>query len=339
MSVYAGLDISLDAVAICVVNEAGELLWQGKVPGEPEAVRTALLRWKNELVRVGLEAGATSEWIGGSLADEGFPVVCLETRHVKAALSAMTVKTDRNDAQGIAQIVRTGWFKAVHLKSAAGQRLRTLTAARKAAVRTVTGNEQVIRGLLRPLGLKIGTVTRARFEARVRELIGADKMLLVVFEPLLRIHKSLRESLAELHRVVLRAVRIDPICRRLMTMPGIGPVTALTYRATIDDPKRFRRSRSVGAYLGLTPRRYQSGEVDRVGRITKVGDSETRTALFEAANVILLPTTRWSSMKAWAMRIADRQGARRAKVALARRMAVTLHRMWADEQDFRWTAA
>ncbi|WP_291826084.1 IS110 family transposase [Bosea sp. (in: a-proteobacteria)] len=339
MSVYAGLDISLDAVAICAVNEAGELLWQGKVPGEPEAVRTALLRWKNELVRVGLEAGATSEWIGGSLADEGFPVVCLETRHVKAALSAMTVKTDRNDAQGIAQIVRTGWFKAVHLKSAAGQRLRTLTAARKAAVRAVTGNEQVIRGLLRPLGLKIGTVTRARFEARVRELIGADKMLLVVFEPLLRIHKSLRESLAELHRVVLRAVRIDPICRRLMTMPGIGPVTALTYRATIDDPKRFRRSRSVGAYLGLTPRRHQSGEIDRVGRITKVGDSETRTALFEAANVILRPTTRWSSMKAWAMRIADRQGARRAKVALARRMAVTLHRMWADEQDFRWTAA
>ncbi|MGY3333796.1 transposase [Mesorhizobium sp. USDA 4775] len=164
-------------------------------------------------------------------------------------------------------------------------------------------------------------------------------MLLAIFEPLLRLHKSLRQSLADLHRLVLRAVRTDPICRRLMTMPGIGPVTALTYRATIDNPKRFRRSRSVGAYLGLTPRRYQSGEVDRVGRITKVGDGETRTALFEAANVILRPTTRWSSMKAWAMKIADRQGVRRAKVALARRMAVTLHRMWIDEQDFRWTAA
>lgn len=158
-------------------------------------------------------------------------------------------------------------------------------------------------------------------------------------EPLLRMHRCLRENLADLHRLVLRAVRVDPICRRLMTMPGIGPLTALTYRATIDDPKRFRRSRSVGAYLGLTPRRYQSGEVDRVGRITKVGDSETRTALFEAANVILRPTTRWSSMKAWAMKIANRQGARRAKVALARRMAVTLHRMWVDEQDFRWSAA
>lgn len=210
---------------------------------------------------------------------------------------------------------------------------------RKAAVRALTGNEQVIRGLLRPLGLKIGAVTRTRFEARVRQLVGTDRLLLSIFEPLLQLHKSLRENLADLHRLVLRAVRADSVCSRLMTMPGIGPVTALTYRSTIDDPTRFRRSRSVGAYLGLTPRRYQSGEVDRVGRITKVGDGETRTALFEAANVILRPTTRWSSMKAWAMKIADRQGVRRAKVALARRMAVTLHRMWVDKQDFRWTAS
>ena len=310
-----------------------------QVLGDPDAVTAALGRWRDGLVRVGLEAGATSEWIGGHLVDEGFPVVCLESRHVKAALGAMTVKTDRSDAQGLAQIVRTGWFKAVHLKSATGQRLRTLTAARKAAVRAVTANEQVIRGLLRPLGLKMGAATRVRFEARVRELVGTDRLLVAIFEPLLLLHKSLRAAVADLHRLVLRAVRADPICRRLMTMPGIGPVTALTYRVTIDDPKRFRRSRSVGAYLGLTPRRYQSGEVDRIGRITKIGDGETRTALFEAANVILRPTTRWSSMKAWAMKIAGRQGARRAKVALARRMAVTLHRMWIDEQDFRWTAA
>lgn len=211
MGIYAGLDISLGAVAICIVGETGELLWQGKVLGDPEAVRAALERWRDGLVRVGLEAGATSEWIGGHLVDEGFPVVCLESRHVKAALSAMTVKTDRNDAQGIAQIVRTGWFKPVHLKSAAGQRLRTLTAARKAAVRALTGNEQIIRGLLRPLGLKIGAVTRVRFEARVRLLIGTDRLLLAIFGPLLRLHKSLRESLADLHRQFSgQFVRIRP---------------------------------------------------------------------------------------------------------------------------------
>lgn len=206
-------------------------------------------------------------------------------------------------------------------------------------VRSVTANEQAIRGLLRPFGLKVGNVTRRRFGDRVRILVEADRLLSAIVEPLLRAHERLRLELAELHRLVLRAVRSETVCRRLMTMPGIGPVTALTYRAMVDDPTRFRRSRAVGAYLGLTPRRYQSGETDRVGRITKVGDGETRTALFEAANVILRPTTRWSGMKAWAMRIADRQGARRAKVALARRMAVILHRMWIDETDFRWTAA
>lgn len=206
-------------------------------------------------------------------------------------------------------------------------------------VRPVTANEQAIRGLLRPFGLKVGAVTRRRYGDRVRSLVASDPLLVAIVEPLLRAHERLRLELAELHRLVLRAVRSDTVCRRLMTMPGIGPVTALTFRATVDDPTRFRRSRAVGAYLGLTPRRYQSGEIDRVGRITKVGDGETRTALFEAANVILRPTTRWSAMKAWAMRIAGRQGARRAKVALARRMAVILHRMWIDETDFRWTAA
>ena len=227
----------------------------------------------------------------------------------------------------------------MHLKSAHGQRLRALAAARKSAVRALTSNEQVIRGLLRPFGLKVGAVTRPRFETRVRDLVMGDRELLALIEPLLQAHDCLRRTMAALHRQVLEAVRNDPVCRRLMTMPGVGPVTALTFRATIDDPSRFRRSRSVGAYLSLTPRRYRSGEIDQLGRITKVGDGATRTALFEAANVILRPTTRWSSMKAWAMRIALRQGSRRAKVALARRMAVTLHRMWIDEKDFRWSAA
>lgn len=278
MGVYVGLDVSLASVAICVIDEDGRVLWEGKAAGDPEAVRVKLEPWLGKIERLGLEAGPTSEWIGGQLLAAGFQVACLETRHVKAALSAMVVKTDRNDARGIAQIVRAGW-------------------------------------------------------------VADDLALAAIIQPLLHAHERLVAETAQLHRLVLQTVRADPICRRLMTMPGIGPVTALTFRATIDDPHRFRRSRSVGAYLGLTPRRHQSGEIDRVGRISKVGDGETRTALFEAANVVLRPSTRWSAMKAWAMRIAGRQGSRRAKVALARRMAVTLHRMWIDDENFRWTSA
>lgn len=338
MRIFVGLDVSLASVSVCVVEESGEILWQGKADGTPESVLAALEPWRASLERVGLEAGPTSEWIGGCLLQAGVPTVCLETRHVKAALAAMTVKTDRNDARGLAQIVRTGWFKAVHLKSPASQRHRTLVTARKFLVRSMTATEQAIRGLLRPFGMMVGAVTRPRFGMAVRELVAGDPILASIVEPLLSAHERLVAETGRLHKLLLQTVRSDQVCRRLMTMPGVGPVTALTYRATVDDPARFRRSRSVGAYLGLTPRRYQSGETDRVGRITKVGDGETRTALFEAANVILRPSTRWSSMKAWAMRISTRQGSKRAKVALARRMAVTLHRMWVDEEDFRWSA-
>lgn len=336
---YVGLDISLSSASVCVVDQEGAVLCEGMVAAEIADIARFLHALPSRPVRVGLEAGPLSEWITAGLSELGFTALSLESRQVKAALSAMPVKTDRNDARGIAQVVRTGWFKAVHVKSIDSQHARTLVAARKHLVRSVAATEQVIRGLLRPFGLKVGPTTKRSFAGRVRELLGARAILAQVIEPILAARESMLREANNLHRSVLSAVRGDLVCRRLMTMPGIGPVTALTFRATIDEPDRFRRSRSVGAYLGLTPRRYQSGEVDRVGRITKVGDVETRTALFEAANVVLRPGTRWSPMKAWAMRVADRQGMKRAKVALARKMAVALHCMWRDGTEFRWTAA
>lgn len=339
MKVYVGLDVSLASISICVVDEAGTIVREGKVSCEPDDVVAFLNNRSSNIERIGLEAGPMSEWIAGALLDQNLPVVCLETRQVKAARSAMVVKTDRNDARGIAQVTRSGWFKSVHVKSIVSQRCRTLVTARKYLVRTLAGTEQAIRGLLRPFGLKVGAVTRRLFVTRIKTLLDRHWQLRAIIEPLLEIHAALVGQVAALHKELLRLVRVEPICRRLMTMPGIGPVTALTYRSTLDDPLRFRHSRSVGAYLGLTPRRYQSGEIDRVGRISKAGDGETRTALFEAANVILRPATRWSPMKAWAVRVARRQGSKRAKVALARKMATILHRMWVDETDFRWTAA
>lgn len=335
---YVGLDISLTSISICVVDDQGRILREGVVAVEVAEIGEFLRGLVAPPVRVGLEAGSMSEWITAELIAMGFPAISLESRQVKAALSAMPVKTDRNDARGIAQVVRTGWFKAVHVKSIDSQHARTLVTARKHLVRSVAGAEQAIRGLLRPFGLKVGPTTKRTFATRVRELVESHAVLAHILEPMLAARDALIREASRLHRSVLTVVRADPICRRLMTMPGIGPVTALTFPATIDAPDRFRRSRSVGAYLGLTPRRYQSGEVDRVGRITKVGDGETRTALFEAANVVLRPTTRWSPMKAWAVRVAERQGMKRAKVALARKMAVALHCMWRDGTEFRWTA-
>jgi transposase len=336
--VYVGLDVSLKAVAVCVVDGAGAILRESTVSADAPSICFFLEPWRDRIVRVGLEAGPMSEWITATLVRLGLPAISLEARHVKAALSAMPVKTDRNDARGIAQVVRTGWYKPVHVKSLASQQARTLAAARKHLVRSIAAGEQVIRGLLRPFGVRVGVVSKAGFAARVREVIGGDPALTEVMGPLLAARDALIREYGRLHRLLLKMVRNDPICRLLMTMPGIGPVTALTFTSTLDDPERFSRSRSVGAYLGLTPRRYQSGELDRAGGITKVGDGETRTALFEAANVVLRPSTRWSPMKAWAVRLAQRLGVKRAKVALARKMAVVLHRMWRDGAEFRWTA-
>ena len=194
-----------------------------------------------------------------------------------------------------------------------------------------------LRGTLRNFGLKVGMVGATRFAARIKELVENFPDLAVLVEPLLVVRRVLREQLGILHRRLLAVVRDDEVCRRLMTVPGVGPVVALTYRATVDVPARFRKSKSVGAVFGLTCAKYQSGEIDRSGAISRCGDEMMRTMLYEAAQSMLLHSTRWSWLKAWAMQIARHRGMKKAIVALARRLAVIMHRIWVDGTEFRWT--
>jgi transposase len=232
-----------------------------------------------------------------------------------------------------------GWFKPVHVKTAQAQKLRALVVARKGLVRKLADTEQLVRGLSRLFGLKVGPVVRRRFAERGRELVAGKPVLVQVAGALLEARHVLVEQVRELQRLVLAVVRRDPACRRLTGMPGVGPVIALTFRVSIDQPHRFRRSRSVGAYFGLTPRRYQSGEVDRTGRISKAGDAEARGLARGHRRVIMRPSTRWSALKAWTAQVAKRQGSKKAKVALARKIAGVLHRMWVDGTEFRWSTA
>jgi transposase len=308
------------------------------VASEPEALAAFLRGTGLVFERVGLEAGPLSQWLHAGLGAAGLPAVLIETRHVRAALSAMTNKTDRGDARGIAQLMRLGWFRPVHAKTLLSQEVRALLTARKLLVEKLRDVENSLRGILRGFGLKVGQVGKAGFAARVRELVAGQAMLEVVAASLLRAREAMREQCAILHRRRLAIAREDEVARRLMTVPGVGPVVALTFKAAVDDPARFARSRAVGAHFGLVPRKHQSGEVDRTGRISKVGDATVRTALFEAANVMLSRAVRASALKAWALRVAARQGAKKAKVALARKLAVVLHRIWADGTSFRWKA-
>jgi transposase len=235
--------------------------------------------------------------------------------------------------------MRMGWFRPVHVKTLPAQEIRALLTGRKLLLGKLRDVELGIRGLLRGFGLKVGQVSKGRYEVRIRELVMGHPMLEPVAAAMLQARASLRAEYGKLHRMLLKIVRDDAVCRRLMTVPGVGPVVAVTYKTAIDDPTRFHKSKDLGPYFGLTPSKHQSGEVDWTGRISKVGDATVRTALFEAANVMLSRVTRFSTLKAWALRVAKLRGVKRAKVALARKLAVVLHRMWVDGTDFRWRKA
>ena len=337
MDHFAGLDVSVKDTSICIVDDAGRIVREVKVASEPEALLQVLTNAAYRLKRIGLEAGPLSQWLFSALAEAGLPVICVETRHMRAVLKAQINKTDRNDARGIAQMMRAGLYRPVHVKTLRSQKLRMLLTHRKLLQSKAIAIENDLRGTLRNFGLKVGMAGAVKFEARIKELVEKLPDLATLVEPLLTVRRVLREQLGILHRRLLAIVRDDAVCRRLMTVPGVGPVVALTYRATVDVPARFRTSKAVGAVFGLTPSKYQSGEINRTGAISRCGDEMMRVMLYEAAQVMLLRSAKWSWLKAWAMKIARRRGMKKAIVALARRLAVIMHRIWVDGTEFRWT--
>jgi transposase len=334
---YAGLDVSVKETSICIVDETCKICREVKVPSYPEDLLRILQDPAFNLVRIGLEAGPLSQWLFRALGEADVPVVCIETRHAKAYLKAQVNKTDRNDARGIAQMMRVNLFRPVHVKTLASQKQRALLTARKLLQEKAIAIDNDIRGLLRNFGLKVGAVSAAQFEKRIRELVEGLPDLSDLMEVLLEARAKLREQYTKLHKKLLAIVRDDNVCRRLMTVPGVGAVTALAYRATIDVPARFRNSKAVGAVLGLTPAQHQSGESNRVGRISLCGDGMLRALLYEGAMTVLTRSVKWSWLRAWAMNIAGKRGLKRAIVALARRLAVIMHRIWVDGTEFRWT--
>ncbi len=311
MDHFAGLDVSVKETSICIVDDAGKIVREVKVASEPEALLAVLKNPAYHFKRIGLEAGPLSQWLFSALADAGLPVICVETRHMQAVLKAQINKTDRNDARGIAQMMRAGLYRPVHVKTIRSQKLRMLLTHRKLLQSKAIAIENDLRGTLRNFGLKVGMVGKVKFEARISELVENLPDLAALVEPMLIVRRTLREQIVILHRRLLAIVRDDEVCRRLMTTPGVGPVVALTYRATVDVPARFRKSKAVGAVFG-------------------------RVMLYEAAQS-MLRSKKWSWLKAWAMQVARRRGMKKAIVALARRLAVIMHRIWVDGTEFRWT--
>jgi len=331
---YTGIDVSLEVSHFCVVDAAGKVVKEARVASEPEAILAWFADLGLEMQAIGLEAGPLSQWLYAAMTEAALPVVLLETRQVRDAFRSMPVKTDRKDARGIAQLMRLGWYRRVHCKSQEAQENRTLLAGRKMLQSRYIDIEMCLRGLLRGYGLKVGPTRPKTFEARVRDLVAAVPGLTETIDALLTARASLLEQFRRLDSMVNRKAKQDERAKLLMSVPGVGALISLTFVSAIDDPARFRSSRTVGAHLGLTQRKYQSGETDVTGRISKCGDQEVRTALYEAANIILTRPVKGSQLKSWAARVANRAGMKKAKVALARKLAVVMHRMLSDGTYF-----
>ncbi|MGR3512267.1 MAG: IS110 family transposase [Paracoccaceae bacterium] len=336
MDYFAGLDVSLRSCALCIVDARGSVAFERELACDIDEIAQCLKSFAHPIARIGFEAGTMSQHLFYGLTDNGFDVVCMEARQVSAALSAMRNKTDKNDARGIAQILRTGWFSPVHMKSREAHGVRALLSCRKALLNKTIDLANEVRGLLKIFGLRLPkTVQHGSFDDLVRPLIEVDEVLSHAMLPLLDARLEIYRQYLDLDRRVKHAARSDDVCLRMMTVPGVGPIAALTFKAAIDDPTRFKRSRTVGAHFGLTPRRYQSSEHDNPGRISRAGDRDVRATLYAAANALLMRTMAGSQIKSWGMRLMRTKGRRRAVVAVARKLAVLLHRLWADGTDFR----
>jgi len=339
MDHYAGIDVSLECSSVCVVEASGKIVREAKVASEPEA----LIGWFGslglKLARIGLEAGPLSQWLFAAMRQAGLTVELLETRHVRDAFKAMPVKSDRNDARGIAQLMRLGWFRPVHCKSMAAQEVRALLTARKLVQSKLHDMEMSLRGILRGFGLKVGVTTPRRFAGRIRELVAGHANLEVIATAMLAIRDVLLREFVAFEKRVRTMARQDARARLLMSAPGVGAIVSLTFASAIDDVSRFKSSKQVGPHFGLTPKKYQSGETDITGRISKIGDKGVRTALYEAAHIILTRPVKGSALKSWAMKLARRAGMQKAKVALARKLAVIMHRMLVDGTPFKFAAA
>jgi transposase len=321
---YAGLDVSLKETAICVIDANGRVAWEGKVATNVGEIHGALRRHAPALTRAGMETGPLAVWLWHGLRDAGAPLDCIHARRAAAALKLQTNKTDRNDAHGLAQLVRSGWYEPVAMKSLETYRVRAVLSARDQLVRMITSMINKIRGLTKTFGIALGPGKGGSFDRSVRDAMPDDPMLRDLFEGLLETLCALRTRRRAFDRQLEKIARADPNCRLLMTAPGVGPLTAIAFTGAVEDPKRFRRAQDVGAYLGLTPKRYQSGEVNIGGRISKCGDRLTRRLLFEAATVILYRTKTDSSLRTWGRAIAMRSGSWKARVALARKLATVL---------------
>ena len=337
VEVYVGLDVSDKSTHVCVVDGSGGVMWSGACATDPDVIAKTLKSRAAGVSRVILETGALSAFLYHGLEERGVPVTCVCARHAKGVLSARVNKSDPHDAEGLAQMARTGWFKAVQIKAEATHMDRARLKIREQLVASRLAMAGQLRGLLKLFGLRLGKVTTPnKRRERLVALFARKPELEPILTPLIESLEALEAQIRRSSRQLAAQAAADPVAARLMTTPGVGPITALVFKSSIEDPNRFAKGENAGAFAGLAPRRSQSGERDYKGRITKAGDPMLRSALYEAANNLLVRVKRPCALQTWGKQLALTKGPKRARVAVARKLAVLLHRLWQSETEFSW---
>lgn len=341
MTYYAGLDVSLQEVSICVVDDEGSIMARGTAPADPDGIAGWFKNRSLKPKQIVHESGQLSIWLQRGMAQLGLPAICIDARKAHKCLSARLNKSDAADAEGLAQLARTGWFTAVHIRSKEADRLRSLIGARERLIRLRKDLEGHVRGVLKTFGIRMTGISQGRQRQAFRDQLAAagqtDPVLCMIADGFIAAHVTLSQAAADLDAAVKKKARANPVARRLMTIPGVGPVVSLNFIALVDDPVRFGKTSDVGAFLGLTPKRHQSGEVDWSGRVSKCGDSAMRGLLFEAASCVIHHVKQFSALKSWAVRLVGRRGFHKAAVATARKIAVLMLTLWKSEAEYQWT--
>ncbi len=340
MKLYIGLDVSMKDTSVCIISETGKIIKEHILTTDPEIIATYIKKQNHDIDLVGLESGSLSHWLTEELLERGLPVKCIDARHCSAFLSMRINKTDRNDAQGIAEVMRCGIYREVQVKSRDIREVSSLLTSRRQLVEQRSRILMSIRGILKPFGIRLGSISKTKAGVgKILEVIaekGINESVLFAVQNMIVAAQALIDGISNLDRKITECVKNEPKAQILMTIPGVGPITALKYLVEISDPHRFKNSRSVGAYLGLTPKQYASGETQKQGRISKCGSKDLRSLLVEAAIVLITRTKSWSKLKAWGLKLMRKNGLKKSATAVARKLAVIMHTMLVTNTTFRF---
>lgn len=334
MKYYVGLDVAMKNTSVCIVDEAGKIVHESSVKTDPNALADAIEKTGFRIELVGFESGSLGHYLARGFKERALPAVCMDARKLSPVLALRINKTDKNDARGIADVLRTGMFTRVHDKPQEAVDKSAVLAMRRCIVNQRTDIKNHIRGILKAYGIRLGSVGPTKFSQTVKNRLDMGHLVRLSIEGLLEVFDLLSQKIDMLDQELLMLSKKDTEVRLLMTVPGIGPITALTYKAQIFDPSRFKNSRTVGAYLGMTPTQYSSGETHKQGRVSKCGSSELRSLLNEAALVLLTRSQKWSKLKAWGLKLMRKKGVKKATLAVGRKLAVIMHRMLIDKKEF-----